>query len=1366
MKKHLLSLVKWIVAVIIVLSMLFVQAGLVGPQSVHARVPDSGAISGILYDAANHPITGVAVQVRAVLKSDGSEVASTTSNSADGSYSLTGLPLNTGLAVVASDESPDIDGYLGEYYDNVEALEWAETITLTDSAPDRDGVDSILDTVDTRAGATIEHLTFNTRPGRLLNDVDIRRAIAFGTNRSSLLYDAFLHNELLGVIMHSMISPGLGYQAARSDLTIYPYNLTTAQDILTNAGWMDTDADGIRENGNGDELELSFKTVDQPFRVESAALFTLQMQAIGIRIFTSTYPNISSLFEELDTEDFDIAEFAWILFGTDILPAMYNSGDTQNYGGYSNAAVDDYYNEARNAKIAGDQTAFLTNALLWQQTVADELPVLPLFTRRSIAPAQVIIGSNVIVYAGNAVATFEVSSGGWFGSVPSKYNPDDLPAGYAQGDPNVYEVGVSTGLGGARVCITYDSGGLSIADEYSLRMFHLENLTTWTDVTAPGTLDVDANQICGDFTGFSVVALMVDPDASGSISGTVKDANGSPITGIEITVSAERADKTGLGWVNTNPADGSYLLEGLPFGVNFTLIASDNSGAYGLEYYNEAAMRSQATIFNLSEGTPSYTNVVFTLPPAKPAPGIEHLTFNVRPERILSDPVIRKAIAYATDRERILNNAFLANSDEYGMVMNTFVPPGYWSQPAYDQVTVYPYNFAEANAILNAAGFTDHNGNGIRDIPTISGYRDIVLEFKTTPAVQRVAAAAIFAADMTAIGIQINVVIVPAGEFFGTPGPLTTGDFDIAEFAWTFADLNLDDIFPEYMYQTGNIWNYGDYSNATVDAEYDAAMAATNRTDMLPHVLAYYAETTDDLPSLPLFTREDVTPIETSSGANVLADLSGVGVTVRFQNAALGGRTAAYVSAIHPADLPANNTLVAVYEIGSSVSMSPGTGATICVDYDDSGLTSAEEGRLQLYHLTMTGIRAWANIFTSRDTIANHVCGFTNSFSAFAVLLPPLSAPTDVWASDGASVSIVRVIWTASSGATSYQVYRADSASGAKTLLGSPAVASYDDTTAVPLVTYFYWVKACDGGKCSDFSAYDTGWRSLSVAASDGTFTDKVQVAWNPSSGATSYKVYRATSASGTKSLLGGPAASPYNDITASPGVTYTYWVKACRGAVCSDFSFSDTGWRKPLAPTGLTASDGTYTDKVALSWTGSAGATSYQVYRATSAMGTKAGPATTAATTTNDTTATPGITYWYFVKACRGANCSDFSAYDTGWRNIAPPTNLRASDGTFPDKVRITWTASLGATSYKLYRAVSATDAKTLLGSTAGTTANDTLAAPGVTYYYWVQACRGAVCSDFSAYDTGYKRASAAIQFTLPDIALLMRQALEWIQT
>ena len=51
------------------------------------------------------------------------------------------------------------------------------------------------------------------------------------------------------------------------------------------------------------------------------------------------------------------------------------------------------------------------------------------------------------------------------------------------------------------------------------------------------------------------------------------------------------------------------------------------------------------------------------------------------------------------------------------------------------------------------------------------------------------------------------------------------------------------------------------------------------------------------------------------------------------------------------------------------------------------------------------------------------------------------------------------------------------------------------------------------------------------------------------------------------------------------------------------------------------------------------------------------------------------------------GANASDYSTYNTGWRKLSAPTSVAASDGTYTDKARVTWNAAGGASYYRVYR-------------------------------------------------------------------------------
>ena len=204
--------------------------------------------------------------------------------------------------------------------------------------------------------------------------------------------------------------------------------------------------------------------------------------------------------------------------------------------------------------------------------------------------------------------------------------------------------------------------------------------------------------------------------------------------------------------------------------------------------------------------------------------------------------------------------------------------------------------------------------------------------------------------------------------------------------------------------------------------------------------------------------------------------------------------------------------------------------------------------------------------------------GGMDLYSVSIVKLDPLTppaAPTGVSASDGTYTDKVRVSWTASSGATYYKVFRntSNSHSGETELTSSHGASPYDDTSATPSTTYYYWVQACNTGGCSGYSSYDTGYRSTAptppapptgVSASDDLYTTKVEVLWNASSGATYYKVFRNTSNThaGETTLTSSHTASPYDDTSATPGTTYWYWVQACNTSGCSTYSSYDTGRR------------------------------------------------------------------------------------------------------------------------------------------------------------------------------------------------------------
>ncbi|MFH2040733.1 MAG: hypothetical protein ABIJ65_14980, partial [Chloroflexota bacterium] len=142
--------------------------------------------------------------------------------------------------------------------------------------------------------------------------------------------------------------------------------------------------------------------------------------------------------------------------------------------------------------------------------------------------------------------------------------------------------------------------------------------------------------------------------------------------------------------------------------------------------------------------------------------------------------------------------------------------------------------------------------------------------------------------------------------------------------------------------------------------------------------------------------------------------------------------------------------------------------------------------------------------------------------------------------------------------------------------------------------------------------------------------------------------------------------------------------------------------------PTNIKASDGTYTNKVQITWTGASAAKSYKIYRSDGRNGTKTLLGRSTILTFNDTKTIPGVTYYYYVTGCKGKTCSAYSTSNTGWRKLSPPGNVQATDGIYANRVRVSWRASSGATTYKVYQARSASGKKTLLGNTNALFFND----------------------------------------------------------
>ncbi|MFC1461936.1 FG-GAP-like repeat-containing protein, partial [Verrucomicrobiota bacterium] len=94
----------------------------------------------------------------------------------------------------------------------------------------------------------------------------------------------------------------------------------------------------------------------------------------------------------------------------------------------------------------------------------------------------------------------------------------------------------------------------------------------------------------------------------------------------------------------------------------------------------------------------------------------------------------------------------------------------------------------------------------------------------------------------------------------------------------------------------------------------------------------------------------------------------------------------------------------------------------------------------------------------------------------------------------------------------------------------------------------------------------------------------------------------------------------------------------------------------------------------------------------------------------------------------------------------ISVPMSVSATDGDHTDRVRVTWDAVTGATSYEVWRSTSdSSSSASKLGDASDTTYDDTSAETDITYYYWVKARNSLGTSASSDSDSGWRRSSAS---------------------
>jgi len=327
--------------------------------------------------------------------------------------------------------------------------------------------------------------------------------------------------------------------------------------------------------------------------------------------------------------------------------------------------------------------------------------------------------------------------------------------------------------------------------------------------------------------------------------------------------------------------------------------------------------------------------------------------------------------------------------------------------------------------------------------------------------------------------------------------------------------------------------------------------------------------------------------------------------------------------------------------------------------------------------------------------------------------MPPV--PSGISASEGLYTEKVEITWAEVEKAEYYIIYKSiDNRDQFKVVATGISEPSYSDGKVTPNRIYFYKVAAGNGEKWSEPSADARGFAHTGKPLSPGDIkasSDRIAeifITWSETPQTDSYRIVRCETENGDYSeIASGITDTSYTDLDASLTRDKKYYYKII--AINNEEGESDPGEAAygialqdiPSAPDNVSATNGTYGNKVDVTWDSTEHAVTYILYRAKDLDGDALtfDPGQYIKISSNitsllfeDVTAGNDILYRYSVSAVSSGGESQKGGSAAGKKatgapiQTAAPINVSASDGN-TDNITITWEPAEGAYAYSLYR-------------------------------------------------------------------------------
>lgn len=208
----------------------------------------------------------------------------------------------------------------------------------------------------------------------ILGDLNVRKAIAHSLDYQTIIDKVYLGQ---GYQIPANVLPAISW-AYNDEIQPYAYDLETAKQLLEEAGWTDSDGDGVREK-DGNKLALSLVTnAGNTTREDLGALVQDQLSQVGFAIDFQTI-DFGVMVDQMLGQTYDMVIIGWTGTGTDpndenLWKAEYDTpGSGFNFVSYHNPKVEELLQQG--VSVPGCDTAQRAPAYkAIQQIIHDDVP--------------------------------------------------------------------------------------------------------------------------------------------------------------------------------------------------------------------------------------------------------------------------------------------------------------------------------------------------------------------------------------------------------------------------------------------------------------------------------------------------------------------------------------------------------------------------------------------------------------------------------------------------------------------------------------------------------------------------------------------------------------------------------------------------------------------------------------------------------------------------------------------------------------------------------------------------------------------------------------------------------------------------------